>query len=175
MLNLLANLSFDCTGNSWVADTEETTGRSTWRKPVAAGQTLHQRLKVHFQVHWRVLMGDLPQRLHCLVSHHCLFNCSQTLQRGLEKPKTQVRKVTSKQIQIQSDLVKLFYWVNFWNQKAYKETVHIFRTSNQHGEVPQLLSKGKQNFIFIIDGIWSITKYENWTIIHECNGLLHLK
>ncbi len=46
------------------------------------------------------------------------------------------------------------------SQKAYKETVHIFRASNQHGEVPQLFSKSKQNFILIIDGIWSITKRE---------------
>ena len=82
-IHLLADLSFDGAGHTGITDAKEAAGRCARSEPVTTGQPLDQRLEVDLQVNWRVLLRDLPQRLHSLVSDYCLLHCSQALQRRL--------------------------------------------------------------------------------------------
>lgn len=81
--HLLADLSLDSAGDTGVADTKEAAGRCARSEPVTTGQPLDQRLKMDLQVNWRVLLRDLPQRLHGFISDYCLLHCSKALKRRL--------------------------------------------------------------------------------------------
>lgn len=83
----LADLGLDGAGDTRVADTEQATGGGARCEPVAAGQSFHQGLKVHLEVYRRVLLRNLPQRLHGFISNHRLLHGGQALQRWLRKSK----------------------------------------------------------------------------------------
>lgn len=89
---LLSNFCSDSIWSPGIANTEQATRRCARSEPVSTRQALHQRYKMRFQSIRSVLLGDLPQRLHSLVSNHSLFHSCQTFQRRLNRPKRKIRK-----------------------------------------------------------------------------------
>lgn len=53
---------------------------------------------------------------------------------------------------------------------SYQEAVDIFRTSDQHSEVAQLLRQSQQDLVLIVDGIWN---QQNRSNMRASGGMLN--
>lgn len=88
---LLSDLCLDSIWSSGVANAEQTACRCARCEPIPTCQALHQGYKMSFQGNGSVLLGDLPQGLHSLVSNDSLLHRSQTFQRRLQRSKRKTR------------------------------------------------------------------------------------
>lgn len=88
--HLLADLCLDSAGDTGVTHTKQATSRCAGSEPVTTSQPLHQGLEMDLQVNRRVLLRDLTQGLHSLISDDCLFHRCKALQWWLQNKNTEL-------------------------------------------------------------------------------------